>query len=140
MNSVRKWPLRNVEQAVRVLDFGNDETTDDILKAFMTRRQRSKENPMEEDMSVSAHQRWMLCECQLNLDIPEPDVYHLRTIEPMHHLHLSISKQLKFVTPEKICSSALTSSARKNASGGCRNFSSIRRKLFDTTNSFLQHV
>lgn len=37
-NGLKKWPVWKVGKAISVLEFGNEGTMDDILKAFQTRR------------------------------------------------------------------------------------------------------
>lgn len=55
MSSVNKRPSRNVGQAIRVLDLGDEGTMNNILNAAVTRRKRSREKPMESAISVSVH-------------------------------------------------------------------------------------
>lgn len=63
MNGVKKWLSWKFGQVVRVLDLENEGTMDHLPKAVMTKRQRSEYRSMEEDMSVSIHERPILCKC-----------------------------------------------------------------------------
>lgn len=71
MNGVRKWPVRKLEQAVRVINFGIEGNMDGILNAVTEKIQWSKEKAMKDDIFATAYQRPILCGYQVNVIVTE---------------------------------------------------------------------
>jgi len=68
---------------------------------------------------------------------PSLEMYNLFTFEPLHNLHLGVSKLLKNVASERLSSKEMYTSAFKYANGQPRTFHSIRSNFLNGANFLL---
>lgn len=108
-------------------------------KVVDTIRKKFGERSIAENMSLST-QPPVFSTSKRNLVSKPMEVYQHITVDPLHTLHFGISKLLKVVMSERLCSTTLTTPTIRSVSYAPKLFPTVFGKVLETVNLFLHHA